>query len=103
MSRKALNTLDTLDGLDAVKVFYRKTSGGNQQLQYEHSLAERKMGIARTALETIAKGETDPGVRELARETLGGFSVLSDGEKVMGFFAGVQQDQPIPGVGPADF
>src|SRR5260370_38496612 len=77
--REALNTLDTLDGLDAVKVFYGNTSAGNQQLQYEHSLAERKMAIARTALETIANGETDPGVCKLARETLDEFNDLSDG------------------------
>src|SRR5260370_2158096 len=102
MSRKALNTLDTLDGLDAVKVFYRKTSGGNQQLQYEHSLEERKMAIARTALETIANGETDPGVCKLAGETLDGSNDLSEGEKVMAFFVGVQQDQPIPEVDPTD-
>jgi hypothetical protein len=99
---EALNTLDTLDGLDAVNVLYRKTSDGNQQLQYEHGIAERKMAIARTALETIANGETDPEVRELARETLDGFNDLSDGEKVMGFFIGVQQDQPIPEVDPTE-
>jgi hypothetical protein len=58
------------------------------------------MAIARTALETIANGETESAVRKLARETLDGFDVLSDGEKVMGFFAGVQQDQPIPEVDP---
>jgi hypothetical protein len=98
--REALKTLDTLDGLDAVKVFYRKTSDGNQQLQYGHGIAERKMAIARTALETIANGEADPGVRKLARETLDGFNDLSDGEKVMGFFVGVQQDRPIPEVDP---
>jgi hypothetical protein len=101
-AREALNTLDTLEGLDALKILYRKTSAGNQQLQYEHSLAERKMAIVRTALETIANAENDPGVRELARETLDGFSVLSDGEKFMGFFVGVQQDQPIPEVDPND-
>jgi hypothetical protein len=102
-AREALDTLDTLDGLDALKIIFpRKMSTGNQQLQYEHSLAERKMAIARTALETIAKGETDPGVRELALETLDGFSVLSDGEKFMGFFVGVQQDQPVPEVDPTD-
>jgi len=51
-----------------LKSFTEKTNAGNQQLQYEHCLAERKMAIARTALETIANGETDPGVvRELAR------------------------------------
>jgi hypothetical protein len=100
--REALNTLDTLDGLDAVKVFYGNTSDGNQRLQYEHGIAERKMAIARTALETIASGETDPGVRELARETLDGFNDLSDGEKVMGFFVGVQQDRPIPEVDPTE-
>lgn len=60
------------------------------------------MAIVRTALETIANAENDPGVRELARETLDGFSVLSDGEKFMGFFVGVQQDQPIPEVDPND-
>jgi len=101
-AREALDTLDTIDGLGAVEVFYRKMSGGNQQLQYEHGIAERKMAIARTALETIANGETDPGIRELARETLDGFSVLSDGEKFMGFFVGVQRDQPIPEVEPSD-
>ncbi len=101
-AREALDTLDTLGGLDALKILYRKTSAGNQQLQYEHSLAERKMAIARTALETIANGETDPGVCKLAGETLDGFNDLSDGEKVMGFFVGVQQDQPIPEVDPAD-
>ena len=101
-AREALNTLDTLDGLDAVKVFYRKTSGGNQQLQYEQGIAERKMAIVRTALETIANAENDPGVCELARETLDGFSVLSDGERFKGFFVGVQQDQPIPEVDPTD-
>jgi hypothetical protein len=101
-AREALNTLDTLEGLDALKILYRKTSAGNQQLQYEHSLAERKMAIVRIALETIANAENDPGVRELARETLDGFSVLSDGEKFMGFFVGVQQDQPIPEVDPND-
>jgi hypothetical protein len=72
-AREALNTLDTLEGLDVLKILYRKTSAGNQQLQYEHSLAERKMAIVRTALETIANAENDPGVRELARETLDGF------------------------------
>jgi hypothetical protein len=101
-AREALDTLDTIDGLGAVEVFYRKMSGGNQQLQYEHGIAERKMAIARTALETIANGETDPGIRELARETLDGFSVLSDGEKFMGFFVGVQRDPPIPEVEPSD-
>jgi len=101
-AREALNTLDTRDGLDAVKVFYRKTSGGNQQLQHEHGIAERKMALARTALETIAKLETDPGVRELARETLDGFNGLSDGERFKGFFVGIQQDQPIPEVDPTD-
>jgi hypothetical protein len=101
-AREALNTLDTLEGLDALKILYRKTNAGNQQLQYEHSLAEWKMAIVRTALETIANAENDPGVRELARETLDGFSVLSDGEKFMGFFVGVQQDQPIPEVDPND-
>jgi hypothetical protein len=50
-----------------LKSFTEKTNAGNQQLQYKHSLAERKMAIARTALETIANGETDPGGRELAR------------------------------------
>jgi len=75
-------------------------SVGNQQLQYQHSLAERKMAIVRSALETIANGESASGVRELARETLDGFDVWSDGEKVMGFFAGVQQGQPIPEVDP---
>lgn len=100
--REALDTLDTLDGLDAPKIFYSKTGTGNQQLQYEHSLAERKMAIGRTALETIANAETDPGVRQLARETLDGLNVLSDGERVMGFFMGVQQDQPIPEVDPGD-
>ena len=29
-----------------------------------------------------------------------GFNVLSDSEKVLGFFAGVQQEQPIPEVDP---
>ncbi len=101
-ARVALDTLDTLDGLDVLKIFYRKMSVGNLQLRCEHSLAERKMAIARTALERIANGETDPGVRELARETLDGFSVLSDGEKFMGFFLGVQQDQAIPEVNPTD-
>jgi hypothetical protein len=101
-AREALDTLDTIDGLGAVEVFYRKMSGGNQQLQYEHGIAERKMAIARTALETIANGETDPGIRELARETLDGFSALSDGEQFKGFFIGVQQDQPIPEVDPTD-
>ena len=43
------------------------------------------MAIARSALETIANGKTDPGVRKLARETQDGFSVLSDGEKVKVF------------------
>jgi hypothetical protein len=43
------------------------------------------MAIARTALEIIANGETDPGVRKLARETLDGFSVLSDGDKLWAF------------------
>ena len=84
-AREALSTLETIDGLDAVKILYRKTSAGNQQLQYEHSRAERKMAIARTALEIIANGETDPGVRKLARETLDGLSVLSDGEKLRAF------------------
>ncbi len=38
-------------------------------VSYEHSLAERKMAIARTALQTIANGEIDPGGRELAAIT----------------------------------
>jgi len=97
-ARVALEGLDTLDGLDELKIFYRKKSVGNQQLQYEHSLAERKMTIARTSLETIANGETDSGVRELARKTLDGFSVLSEGEQFKRFFLGVQQDEPIPEV-----
>ena len=101
-AREALDTLDTLDGLDALKIFYRKTGTGNQQLQYQHSLAERKMAIGRIALETIANGETDPAVRQLARETLDGLNVLPDGERVMGSFIGVRQDQPIPEVDPAD-
>jgi hypothetical protein len=100
--KTAREALDTLDGLDALKSFSRKTSAGNQQLQYEHSLAERKMAIARTALQTVANGETDPGARKLARETLDGLNLLSDGERVMGFFTGVQQDQPIPEVDPTD-
>jgi hypothetical protein len=100
--KTAREALDTLDGLDALKIFYRKTGTGNQQLQYQHSLAERKMAIGRIALETVANGETDPGVRQLARETLDGLNVLSDGERVTGFFMGVQQDQPIPEVDPAD-
>jgi hypothetical protein len=79
---------------------YREGSVGNQQLQYEHSVAERKMSIARTALETIADGEADPGVRKLAREKLDGFSVLSDGEQFKGFMLGVQQERPIPEVDP---
>jgi len=53
-------------------------------------------------LETIANGETDSGVRELARETLDGFNVLSDGERFKGFFLGVQQDEPIPEVDPTE-
>jgi hypothetical protein len=101
-AREALSTLETIDGLDALKILYRKTSTGNQQLQYEHSLAERKMAIARTALETVANGETDPGVRKLARETLDGFNVLSDGEQFKGFFIGVQQDRPVPEVDPTE-
>jgi len=102
-ARETLDTLDTLDGLDALKIFYRKTSVGNQQLQYECSIAERKMAIARAALETIANhGETDAGVRKLARETLDGFSVLSDGEKFMGFFLNVQQGEVIAPVDPID-
>jgi hypothetical protein len=95
-ARAALDSLDTPDGLDELKVFYRKMSAG----EYEHFLAERKMAIARTALETIANGKTDPRVRKLARETLDGFDLSSDSEKVRGFFAGVQQDQPIPEVDP---
>jgi hypothetical protein len=94
IARDALNTLETLNALDALKVFYRKMSAQ----EYEHSVAQRRMAIARTALETTADGGTDPGVRELARETLDGFSVLSDGERFKGFFLGVQQDQPIPEV-----
>jgi len=50
-----------------LKSFTEKTNAGNQQLQYKHSLAERKITIARTALETIAIGETGSGARELAR------------------------------------
>ena len=94
IARDALNTLETLNALDALKVFYRKMSAQ----EYEHSVAERKTAIASTALETIANAETDPGVRKLARETLEEFSVLSDGEKFKGFFLGVQQDEPIPEV-----
>ena len=81
---------------------YRGMSVGNQQLQYEHSLAGRKMAIARTALETIVNAEADPVVRKLARETLDGFSILSDGEKFMGFFLGVQQGDAIASVDPID-
>ncbi len=97
-AREALNTLETLNAFDALKVFYRKMSAQ----EYEHSVAERKTAIARTALETIANAETDPGVRKLARETLDGFNVLSDGERFKGFFLGVQQDEPIPEVDPTD-
>jgi hypothetical protein len=62
------------------------------------------MAIARTALETIANsGETDPGVRKIAGETLDGFMVLSEGERFKGFFISVQQDQPITEVDPTDF
>jgi hypothetical protein len=74
---------------------YRGMSVGNQQLQYEHSVAERKMAIARTALETIANGEADPAVRMLARETLNEFNVLCDAEKFLGFFLSVQQGDAI--------
>jgi hypothetical protein len=81
---------------------YRGMSVGNQQLQYEHAIAERKMEIARSALDTIADGETDPGVRKLARETLDGFNVLSDVEQFMGFFLGVQQGDAIASVDPID-
>jgi hypothetical protein len=94
-ARVALDTLETLDGLDILKIFYGKMSVGNLQLRYEHSLAERKMAIARSALETIANEETDSGVREIARETLDGFSVLSDGEQFKGFFLGAQQGDAI--------
>lgn len=77
---------------------YREMGVGNQQCQYEHAITERKMAIARTALEAIANGETDPGVRKLARETLDGFNVLSDAEQFMGFFLGVQQGDAIASV-----
>jgi hypothetical protein len=98
IARDALNTLETLNALDALKVFYRKMSAQ----EYEHSVAERKTAIARTALETIANAETDPGVRKLARETLEEFSVLSDGEKFKGFFLGAQQGDAIPEVDPIE-
>jgi len=81
---------------------YREGSAVNQQLQYERSVAERKMAIASAALETTVNGETDPGVRKIARETLDGFNVLSDSEKFMGFFIGVQQGDAIPEVDPTD-
>ena len=86
------------NALDALKVFYRKMSAQ----EYEHSVAERKMAIARTALETIANAETDPGVRTLARETLEEFTVLSDGDKFKGFFLGAQQGDAIAEVDPTD-
>src|SRR5438445_1142421 len=97
-AREALYTLETLNALDALNVFYRKMGAR----EYEHSVAERKMAIARTALETISDGETDSGVRKLARETLDGFNALSDGEQFKGFMLGVQQDQPIPEVDATD-
>lgn len=81
---------------------YREMGVGNQQLQYEHSVAERKMAIARTALETLANGETKPEVSKLARETLDGFNVLSEPEQFMKFMMGVQQSQPISEVDPIE-
>lgn len=60
------------------------------------------MAIARTALETLANGETDPEVRKLARETLDGFNVLSEPEQFMNFMMGVQQSQPISEVDPTE-
>ncbi len=101
-NKPSLASLDEETRYGRLLHHYRGMSVGNQQLQYEHSLAERKMAIARTALETIANGEADPGVRKLARETLDGFSVLSDGEKFMGFFIGVQQGDAIASVDPID-
>ena len=97
-AREALNSLETLNALDALNVFYRKMGAR----EYEHSVAERKMAIARTALETISNGETDSGVRKLARETLDGFNALSDGEKFMGFFLSAQQGDAIAPVDPID-
>jgi hypothetical protein len=77
---------------------YRGMSVDKQQLQYEHAVAERKMAIARTALETLANEENAPEVRKLAREALDGFEVSSDQERFMAFFL---RDQGAP-VHPVD-
>ena len=101
-NKPSLASLDEEARYSRLLHHYRGMGVGNQQLQYEHSIAERKMETARTALETIANGETDPEVRKMARETLDGFKVLSDGEQFEGFMLAVQQEQAIPEVDPID-
>jgi hypothetical protein len=81
---------------------YRLMNADVQQSEFASDVLNRQMATAQGALETIANGGNDQRAQKLARETLDGFRVLSEPERFMAFFQGVQDGAPIPPVEPAD-
>jgi hypothetical protein len=81
---------------------YRLMNADAQQCEFASHVLNRQVAIARGALETIANGCNEQRAQNLARETLDGFDVLSDPERFMAFFLGVDQGAATPPVNPID-
>jgi hypothetical protein len=73
-----------------------------QQYEFASDVMNRQMAVAQGALETIATRCGDQRAQNLARETLDGFDVLSEPERFMAFFLGVDQGAATPPVNPID-
>jgi hypothetical protein len=81
---------------------YRLMNADAQQYEFASDVMNRQMTVAQGALETIANGCNDQRAQNLARETLDGFDVLSEPERFMTLFLGVDQGAATPPVNPID-
>src|SRR6266567_7236373 len=72
-----------------------KLSETSQQVQHETEMLTRRLPIARTALETIANGNSRPEVKQIAREALGALNTL-DAPEAIALFAGALEAQIPP-------
>ena len=73
----------------------QKLNENGQQLQHQAEMLTRRLPVARTALETIAKGDIGPDVLQIAREALGTLNTL-DVTEAIALFAGTLETQIPP-------